>query len=338
MHDEEHLEARVVEHPRLRPPRPGLLGPLAHAVEDRGAQPPRALLELAELLPGVSRARERRRVLRREPLRQDARVRARRDADVAHVLGAEAPVDAPALPRLVRVVVVAVLDRRVRLVHHRPSVLEQRPRHQHVLAEPRARERVALPQLAAHRRGDVVEVAEHAPLVGREPSELVRLGPPHDPSLGGVPRVRRRPDLRQRLRVRPVDVAAVRRAHLGVVEARREARQPVGTDRDRVLGQEHEQVAVRERREEVARVAVVELDLVDAADGERDREVPRGPLEERERPVGRARVDDVEVPGPIPALGGQRRELPPEELRALPRGDQDRGVPDRARGVGHRGE
>ena len=209
----------------------------------------------------------------------------------------------------------AVLDGRLGVVDHRVARLEQRPRHQQVLAELRAREGMPLPQLAADGRGHVVEVVEQAPRVGVERGVVARQA--HLAALGGVARIAGAEHARQELGVVARQVAAVSRPDRRVGEIAVQARQPLGPARDRVLRQEDQQLALALGRQRVARVAVVELERMDAPQREGHREALLPALEDRQRSVARARVDHRQVPGHRRLLRGQRGQHALQELRAL---------------------
>ncbi len=209
------------------------------------------------------------------------------------------------------------------VVDHLVARLEEGARHQDVLAEGRAREGVALPEVAAEGGRHVVEVVEEAALVG--PHGLVHLrrrqgGLPATRRVAGVPRAE---DLRQHLRVRTRDVATVGGPDRGVLEVADEVREPRGTARDRVLRQEHHQLAAGARREQVAGVPVVKLHTVDPLAPERNGEA-RGPLpQELPGPIGRARVNGEEVPRHIDLLRLERVEDPLQKFHPLPGGHED---------------
>ena len=154
-------------------------------------------------------------------LGQDDDVLGGAHAQAVEPLGVEASVDPGAVVRLGGIVVVAVFDDRDVVVDDRVATLEQRARHQNVLAEVRARERVAFPQFASNCGGDVLEV-EQQPLLVRSQQRVglglgqARLDAPRD-----VARIVRAQHARHVMRVGARDVPAVRSADLLVVEVLR---------------------------------------------------------------------------------------------------------------------
>ena len=134
-------------------------------------------------------------------------------------------------------------------------------------------EGVALPQIPAIGRRDVVEVVEQPLLVRPHGGVDVGLGEPHLATAFDVARVGGAEDLREHLRVRPGDVPAGDRPDVRVVEVGDERREPVLRRGDGVLGEEDQDAPAGPGREQIARVAVVELDPVDTLALEADGEV-----------------------------------------------------------------